>query len=219
MWSLPCTGTGHSVSRRSVDTSISSVHPAADKPSKAVRIPSARRPDGHLHRRVGSCQRTWRNQTGRYRDGHVPVRAPGRVRRARRPNAFRRRRQDAPLQNKSWGSKVKCSTDGGKPYSCGQHAERRRNPDGRAAAENTLATIVPAVRCRITPVSSREQVRLDRLESTLASRMVMRYRSDVTGRNDCILFKGLRHNIRGVPRNLENRNRWLELDLEEGVAI
>lgn len=91
-------------------------------------------------------------------------------------------------------------------------------PDGQGGSENTWATVVPAVRCKVSPISSREQVHLDRLESTLASRMVMRYRSDVTA-GMVVLFKGFRHNIRGVPRNIENRNRWLELDLEEGVAI
>jgi len=90
--------------------------------------------------------------------------------------------------------------------------------DGQGGTTNTWATVVPSVRCRVVPVSSREQVHLDRLESTLASRMVMRYRSGVTA-GMVVLFKGLRHNIRGEPRNLENRNRWLELDLEQGVAI
>lgn len=91
-------------------------------------------------------------------------------------------------------------------------------PDGQGGNTNSWGVVIHAVRCKVTPISSREQVHLDRLESTLASRMVMRYRSDVTA-GMVVLFKGFRHNIRGKPRNLENRNRWLELDLEEGVAI
>lgn len=90
-------------------------------------------------------------------------------------------------------------------------------PDGQGGTVRVWTT-VDTVRCRIKPVSSREQVFLESIHNTLAARMVMRYRADITGEM-VVLFNGVRHNIRGVPRNLENLNRWLELDLEQGVAI
>lgn len=90
-------------------------------------------------------------------------------------------------------------------------------PDGMGGVTRDWVTLA-TVRCNIRPVSSRERVFLESIDNSLNSRMVMRYRADVTGEM-VVLFNGLRHNIRGVPRNLENRNRWLELDLEQGVAI
>lgn len=90
-------------------------------------------------------------------------------------------------------------------------------PDGQGGSVRSWATFA-IVRCSIKPVSSREQVFLESIHNTLAARMVMRYRGGITGEM-VVLFNGLRHNIRGVPRNIENLNRWLELDLEQGVAI
>lgn len=89
--------------------------------------------------------------------------------------------------------------------------------DGQGGLERTWVTFA-TVRCGIIPVSSREQVFLDSIRNTLASRLVMRYRNDITGEM-VVRFKGLRHNIRGTPRNMENLNRWLEIELEQGVAI
>lgn len=90
-------------------------------------------------------------------------------------------------------------------------------PDGQGGSTRVWSTVA-TVRCSIKPVSSRERVFLESIDNSLNSRMVMRYRADVTGEM-IVLFNGLRHNIRGTPRNIENLNRWLELDLEQGVAI
>lgn len=89
--------------------------------------------------------------------------------------------------------------------------------DGQGGTNINWVTVA-SVRCGIKPVSSREQVFLDSIRNTLSSRLVMRYRADITG-DMVVLFKGMRHNIRGTPRNIENLNRWLEIDLEQGVAI
>lgn len=90
-------------------------------------------------------------------------------------------------------------------------------PDGQGGTVRTWTTVA-TVRCSIKPISSREQVFLESIHNTLAARMVMRYRSGITGEM-VVLFNEVRHNIKGTPRNLENLNRWLELDLEQGVAI
>lgn len=91
-------------------------------------------------------------------------------------------------------------------------------PDGQGGFVATWATYAGNVRARVTPVSSREAVYLDSLRSTLAARCVLRYRADLLP-GDVVLFGGVIYQIKGDPRNIENRNLWLEMDLEKWVAI
>ena len=90
--------------------------------------------------------------------------------------------------------------------------------DGQGGFTSTWTTYAASIRAKVTPVSSREAVYLDSLRSTLAARCVVRYRADLRA-SDVVLFGGVMYQIKGEPRNIENRNLWLELDLEKWVAI
>ena len=83
---------------------------------------------------------------------------------------------------------------------------------GFAVTWNTYATI----RAHIMTRPGREVVIADRLTATQTIRAVIRYRKDVN-ETDRAVFEGKVHQIRSVS-NIEARNKWLELDLERGVA-
>lgn len=83
---------------------------------------------------------------------------------------------------------------------------------------NTLAwtSFVSGVRGFINPVSANERVFGQRLEHNITHRLWVRYRTDVSSEHR-VLYSGRSMQIRGI-RNLEERNQWLEIDLEEGVV-
>lgn len=71
-------------------------------------------------------------------------------------------------------------------------------------------------RAYIKPLSGREQLHAMQLESPVTHKIVMRYVSGITA--DMRVELGSRYfNIRAVI-NVEERNRWLEIMAEEGVA-
>ena len=83
---------------------------------------------------------------------------------------------------------------------------------GFTVAWSNLAT----VRGKIEPLRGREQLHGMQLEARVTHRILIRYRSDVTAANR-ILFGTRTFNIRSVL-NVDERNRWLEILAEEGVA-
>lgn len=62
-----------------------------------------------------------------------------------------------------------------------------------------------------------EQYSQDRLNAVQRQRAYIRYNANVKAK-DCLFFNGQQFQIRNV-NNLEFRNKWLELDLENGVAV
>lgn len=68
----------------------------------------------------------------------------------------------------------------------------------------------------ITPVSGREQISGGKVQASMTHRITLRWIPGVTAKMR-VLFGTRVFNVRAV-RNLDERNRWLELLCEEGVA-
>ena len=68
----------------------------------------------------------------------------------------------------------------------------------------------------INPKSGAERVRGMQLEATITHSIFIRYTADIMP-TDRVNFNGRLMQIRAVI-NIEERNRWLELACEEGVA-
>jgi len=83
---------------------------------------------------------------------------------------------------------------------------------GFAVEWKTYATVKAHIETR----PGREAVVADRLTASQVIRAFIRYRKDVS-EVDRAVFEGRAHQIRSVS-NLEARNKWLEIDLERGVA-
>lgn len=72
------------------------------------------------------------------------------------------------------------------------------------------------IRAFLNPLSGNERLQADRLESTVVARCFTRYRPDIEAKQR-LVFEGKAYQIRSVI-DLESRKRWLQLDLEQGVA-
>ena len=77
-------------------------------------------------------------------------------------------------------------------------------------------TTVHTVRAEVLPLSGREQLHLQQLEAAVTHRVTTRWIAGVTPKMR-LLFKGRPMNIR-VAINLEERDLWLQMLCEEGVA-
>lgn len=76
--------------------------------------------------------------------------------------------------------------------------------------------VVKSLRAFIKPLTGGESLQANRLESKLSHRVFIRYVSDIET-IDRINFNGRYFQIRAII-NIEERNRWIELHCEEGVA-
>ncbi len=92
------------------------------------------------------------------------------------------------------------------------------NPTTDSAGGYVLAwTDVATVWAEIKPLSGNEVFTAQHLEGHITHHVLMRYRSDVT--TDMRLsYNGRLFNIRAVL-NMEERNQWTELLVEEGAAV
>jgi SPP1 family predicted phage head-tail adaptor len=68
----------------------------------------------------------------------------------------------------------------------------------------------------VKPLSGRERWASQRVEATANYRVVVRYTADLT-EADRVLIRGRPANIRFIG-NLDMQNKWLEIDVELGVA-
>jgi SPP1 family predicted phage head-tail adaptor len=75
----------------------------------------------------------------------------------------------------------------------------------------------PSIWASIVPVSTAENLRSMQLQVSITHRITIRYRSDITGALR-VLYGGRVFNVRGI-KVIEERDRWIELSCEEGVAI
>lgn len=71
---------------------------------------------------------------------------------------------------------------------------------------------------RVKPLSGTESLVAMQLEAAITHDIVIRYRTDVTPEDKIVLATGRELNIVSVI-NVEERDRWLELRCEEGVAV
>lgn len=90
-----------------------------------------------------------------------------------------------------------------------------KTPDG--AGGWTVEWVTYAnVKGHVAPLSGFERLHAERLDASTRIRSYIRYRSDVLPKHRAVI-EGRAHQIRAVL-DLEMRKRWLELDLEQGVA-
>jgi len=82
----------------------------------------------------------------------------------------------------------------------------------------TTITYVKRVDLRghFKPMSGSERLYAERLDATTRNRLVIRYRSDLT-ESDRVIIRGRAYQIRSII-NIEFRNKFLEIDLDGGVA-
>jgi len=90
--------------------------------------------------------------------------------------------------------------------------------DGRGGRTVTFAAIADSpTACHIKALSGGERWASGRTEATSSYRITVRYFSDIK-ESDTVTIRSRRHNIRFI-NNLEFKDKWLELDVDLGVAV
>jgi SPP1 family predicted phage head-tail adaptor len=91
------------------------------------------------------------------------------------------------------------------------------NVDGNVVA-GSWATIAGApTRGMVRPLSGYEASQAQRLSAEVKLLVVVRYTASLR-EADSVLIRGLRHNIRYI-KNVDFDNKFLEIDVEGGVAV
>ena len=72
------------------------------------------------------------------------------------------------------------------------------------------------VRGHFKPMSGNERLYAERLDATTRNRLVIRYRTDLT-ESDRVIVRSRSYQIRSII-NMEFRDKFLEIDLDGGVA-
>jgi len=91
------------------------------------------------------------------------------------------------------------------------------NVDGNVVA-GAWATIAGApTKGMVRPLSGYEASQAQRLSADVKLLVVVRYTAALR-EADSVLIRGLRHNIRYI-KNVDFGNKWLEIDVEGGVAV
>ena len=88
-------------------------------------------------------------------------------------------------------------------------------PDGAGGGSQKWVS-QGTLRAMMKPVSGRERMEFERLESVVTFRCVIRYRDDIRA-SDRIRYNGRVYNIRHI-HDIEERRKWLELELGQGEA-
>lgn len=88
--------------------------------------------------------------------------------------------------------------------------------DGRGGYAVDWTTVATNVWARIEPLKPSERLEAGSRAETITHRITMRYRAGLTGQMR-IVHRGTPYNIVGPPVNADERQRYLTLDVEEGV--
>jgi len=110
---------------------------------------------------------------------------------------------------------------------CDMHAGMLKEPvvfqrrtltsDGAGGQTETWAAIVGApTRASVKPVGGSERFASDRTEAIVRLRLVVRY-TDAIREGDRVKIRDRVHNIRFLD-NVEFRDKWLQIDIDGGVA-
>ena len=98
-----------------------------------------------------------------------------------------------------------------------------RTPDGAGGGSKAWTTFA-TVSAEPRPLTGNQRLQAEQLQSTVVTRLVIRFRPSPSNpempfvsAKDRVLYKGVAQNIKAVI-DIEERRRWLELDLESGVA-
>ena len=90
--------------------------------------------------------------------------------------------------------------------------------DGAGGMTQSWATVSGApTRAYVVPVSGSERYASDRVEAVVRLRLVVRY-TNTLRETDRVLIRNRLHNIRFID-NLEFANKWLQVDVDGGVAV
>lgn len=90
--------------------------------------------------------------------------------------------------------------------------------DGAGGMTQSWATVSGApTRAHVMPVSGSERYASDRVEATVRLRLVVRYTSALR-ESDRVQIRNRLHNIRFID-NVEFANKWLQIDVDGGVAV
>lgn len=108
-----------------------------------------------------------------------------------------------------------CDLYGGLLRTRVQLQSKTRTPDASGGFDVDWATYA-TIKANVVVRPGREAVSADRLSSTQMIRAVIRFRADVN-ETDRAIIAGKAHQIRSVS-NIDMRDKWMELDLEQGVA-
>lgn len=108
-----------------------------------------------------------------------------------------------------------CELTAGKLRNSVEIQELTNTSDGYGGFVTTWATI-HTINAMIKPVSGGERMRAMQLNATISHRIFLRYIEGIKPAMR-VKFGDRLFQIR-LPLNLEERNRWLELHCEEGVA-
>ena len=110
---------------------------------------------------------------------------------------------------------------------CDMHAGKLSEPvvfqrrtltsDGAGGQTESWAAVPGApTRAYVTPVSGTERYASDRVEATVRLRLVTRYTTALR-ESDRVTIRNKVHNIRFLD-NVEFRDKWLQIDVDGGVA-
>jgi SPP1 family predicted phage head-tail adaptor len=91
------------------------------------------------------------------------------------------------------------------------------NVDGNVVAGAWTNITGTPTKGMVRPLSGYEASQAQRLNAEVKMLVVVRYTSALR-EADSVLIRGLRHNIRYI-KNVDFDNKWLELDVEGGVAV
>jgi SPP1 family predicted phage head-tail adaptor len=94
---------------------------------------------------------------------------------------------------------------------------RTLTSDGAGGQTESWATVSGApTRAHVMPTSGSERYSHDRVEATVRLRLVVRYTSALL-ESDRVQIRNKVHNIRFID-NMEFANKWLQIDVDGGVA-
>ena len=94
---------------------------------------------------------------------------------------------------------------------------KARTANGRGGFTETWADISNApTRGYMKPLSGAERLQADRLDAVTRNRLVVRFFAGLK-EEDRVVIRSRSYNIRFL-NNVEFRDRWLEIDLDGGVA-
>jgi SPP1 family predicted phage head-tail adaptor len=94
---------------------------------------------------------------------------------------------------------------------------RTLTSDGAGGQTESWATVSGApTRAHVAPVGGSEQFAHDRTEATVRLRLVVRYTTALR-ESDRVTIRNKVHNIRFLD-NIEFANKWLQIDVDGGVA-
>lgn len=110
-----------------------------------------------------------------------------------------------------------CDMNSGKLKEPVTFQRRTLTSDGAGGQTESWATVSGApTRAYVVPVGGSERFAHDRTETTVRLRLVVRYTSALLD-SDRVQIRNKIHNIRFLD-NMEFANKWLQIDVDGGVA-